>query len=117
MHQLQYIDDHNIEINSSIQHTHNNSNSLNDSVISQIVPDSTRINGQHLQCHNIPQNQSNLVNTIMESYHPHEYLTCDYPLGEYMPELSPDENPFYYNKNKLLYNLFMERIRRHPDNA
>lgn len=32
----------------------------------------------------------------------------------YRPELTPDENPFYYNKNKLLFDLHIERQRRHP---
>lgn len=31
----------------------------------------------------------------------------------YRPELTSDENPFYYNKNKLLFNLHIERQRRH----
>lgn len=31
----------------------------------------------------------------------------------YDPELSQEENPFYYNKNKLLYDLYVERMRRH----
>lgn len=30
----------------------------------------------------------------------------------YSPELSPEENPFYYNKNKLLFDLHVERERR-----
>lgn len=31
----------------------------------------------------------------------------------YCPELTPDENPFYYDKNKLLFDLHVERQRRH----
>lgn len=31
----------------------------------------------------------------------------------YAPELSQEENPFYYTKNKLLYDLYLERVRRH----
>lgn len=31
----------------------------------------------------------------------------------YRPELTPVENPFYYNKNKLLFDLHIERQRRH----
>lgn len=31
----------------------------------------------------------------------------------YDPELSQEENPFYYSKNKLLYDLYLERVRRH----
>lgn len=32
--------------------------------------------------------------------------------SSYEPELSNDENPFYYNKNKLLFGLHAERMRR-----
>lgn len=34
----------------------------------------------------------------------------------YSPELTQHENPYYYNKNKLLYELHLERMRRthHP---
>lgn len=31
----------------------------------------------------------------------------------YRPELTSDENPFYFNKNKLLFDLHIERLRRH----
>lgn len=31
----------------------------------------------------------------------------------YSPELTADENPFYYDKNKLLFDLHVERQRRH----
>lgn len=33
-------------------------------------------------------------------------------LGEYCPDLSEHENPHYFNRNKVLYELFLERIRR-----
>lgn len=35
------------------------------------------------------------------------------PYDPYDPELSKEENPFYYTKNKLLYDLYLERVRRH----
>ncbi|OXU17675.1 hypothetical protein TSAR_012081 [Trichomalopsis sarcophagae] len=31
---------------------------------------------------------------------------------EYRPDLSATDNPFYYENNKLLYNLHMERLQR-----
>ncbi|XP_016935098.2 uncharacterized protein [Drosophila suzukii] len=31
---------------------------------------------------------------------------------EYNPELGADQNPFYYEKNKMLYDLHVERIKR-----
>lgn len=30
----------------------------------------------------------------------------------YSPDLSPAENPFYYESNRMLYELYMERSRR-----
>lgn len=35
-----------------------------------------------------------------------------HPPGGYEPELNNSENPFYYDKNKLLYDLHAERQRR-----
>lgn len=37
----------------------------------------------------------------------------DMSLECYCPELTQEENPFYYNKNKLLFDLHIERQRRH----
>ncbi|XP_017016032.2 uncharacterized protein [Drosophila takahashii] len=31
---------------------------------------------------------------------------------EYNPELGAEQNPFYYEKNKMLYDLHVERIKR-----
>nr|CAD7202292.1 unnamed protein product [Timema douglasi]CAD7409374.1 unnamed protein product [Timema poppensis] len=33
-------------------------------------------------------------------------------LSPYNPNMSPQQNPYYYENNKLLYNLYMERMRR-----
>lgn len=33
-------------------------------------------------------------------------------MENYSPELTAAENPFYYNKNKLLFDLHIERVRR-----
>ncbi|XP_050085060.1 uncharacterized protein LOC126570948 [Anopheles aquasalis] len=33
-------------------------------------------------------------------------------LGEYCPVLSAEENPHYFTKNKVLYDLYIERMRR-----
>ncbi|XP_034671929.1 uncharacterized protein LOC117903699 [Drosophila subobscura] len=30
----------------------------------------------------------------------------------YNPELSSDQNPYYYDKNKMLYDLHVERVKR-----
>jgi len=31
---------------------------------------------------------------------------------EYNPELNEDQNPYYYEKNKMLYDLHVERVKR-----
>ncbi|XP_030378779.1 uncharacterized protein LOC115627288 [Scaptodrosophila lebanonensis] len=31
---------------------------------------------------------------------------------EYNPELNADQNPYYYEKNKMLYDLHVERLKR-----
>ncbi|ALC46333.1 CG14229 [Drosophila busckii] len=31
---------------------------------------------------------------------------------EYNPELNADQNPYYYEKNKILYDLHAERVKR-----
>ncbi|XP_052869435.1 dendritic arbor reduction protein 1 [Anopheles cruzii] len=33
-------------------------------------------------------------------------------LGDYCPVLSAEENPHYFTKNKVLYDLYIERMRR-----
>ncbi|XP_017871627.1 PREDICTED: uncharacterized protein LOC108619515 [Drosophila arizonae] len=32
---------------------------------------------------------------------------------DYNPELNADQNPYYYEKNKMLYDLHVERVKRH----
>ncbi|KAF6198826.1 hypothetical protein GE061_006849 [Apolygus lucorum] len=33
---------------------------------------------------------------------------------QYTPYLSSSENPFYYESNRLLYDLYQQRMQRHP---
>lgn len=35
--------------------------------------------------------------------------------AEYRPDLEATENPFYYESNKLLFSLYMERLQRTAD--
>ncbi|XP_015587498.1 uncharacterized protein LOC107264106 [Cephus cinctus] len=35
--------------------------------------------------------------------------------AEYRPDLDANDNPFYYENNKLLYSLYMERMQRMSD--
>lgn len=64
-------------------------------------------NGQH---NHQQQQQSVIVQQSQPSGN--EYMS----LEEYNPELTQDENPFYYNKNKLLFDLHIERQRRNNSN-
>lgn len=57
--------------------------------------------------------------TILEHPHSHQQQSNHTPntnsaidVTNYSPELSAEENPFYYNKNKLLFDLHVERERR-----
>ncbi|KAH8298592.1 hypothetical protein KR018_002365, partial [Drosophila ironensis] len=34
------------------------------------------------------------------------------PVYEYNPELGADQNPYYYEKNRMLYDLHAERMKR-----
>lgn len=36
-------------------------------------------------------------------------------ITEYKPDLDAAENPFYYESNKLLFSLYMERVQRASD--
>lgn len=67
-------------------------------------------NGSHLaigtNAHHKPNHQSH--------HSPHiEPNNNNHMEDVYSPELTPDENPFYYDKNKLLFDLHVERQRRH----
>lgn len=53
----------------------------------------------HHHHHQEANNNSNLINNNNDE--------------TYSPELTADENPFYYDKNKLLFDLHVERQRRH----
>ncbi|XP_077257077.1 uncharacterized protein LOC143894571 [Temnothorax americanus] len=35
--------------------------------------------------------------------------------SDYRPDLGATENPFYYESNKLLFSLYVERVQRRPD--
>lgn len=32
---------------------------------------------------------------------------------QYDPDLTSDQNPYYYESNKLLFDLYVERVHRH----
>lgn len=94
---------------------------------SHIVQSTNHSNGFHNDSH------LSLGTNIHKSNHPHHHHPAQLPqqlhpqvhqqanddlsnnqMEEvYCPELKADENPFYYNKNKLLFDLHAERQRRH----
>ncbi|EDW32669.1 GL18306 [Drosophila persimilis] len=41
-----------------------------------------------------------------------DILNGDGTIYGYRPELGPDQNPYYYDKNKMLYDLHVERVKR-----
>lgn len=63
------------------------------------------------ECNNASSSNGSSCTNISanENGNPNQMGTYD----PYEPELSQEENPFYYTKNKLLYDLYLERIRRH----
>lgn len=86
----------------------------------EFMPLSKRINNLHLNnsdpnfnCQINPNlnNNSNFSNG-QDSSSSNSQFSEEGSIEGYNPELNHDENPFYYNKNKLLYDLYVERMRR-----
>ncbi|KAI4503792.1 hypothetical protein M0802_001195 [Mischocyttarus mexicanus] len=95
------------------------------------VPLSKRINNLHIN--NFSTLQKGTSDTMKSDWgNSNIYHTTNYPeqnqisshmddtcgssqssySNEYRPDLSVSENPFYYETNKLLFSLHMERIQR-----
>ncbi|XP_005187470.1 uncharacterized protein LOC101893436 [Musca domestica] len=106
--------------------------SREDDVSCDSTPLSKRINNLHLSnfeeaAHdNLHNNNNNHLQQHMskEAMHMHHATASvskpppmNTPNGEtnnaiYHPELNKSENPFYYDKNKLLHELHLERLKR-----
>lgn len=87
----------------------------------EFMPLSKRINNLHLNNSNsnlnFQLNSQNLNNNLnitngQDSSSSNSQFSEEGSTEGYNPELNHDENPFYYNKNKLLYDLYIERMRR-----
>lgn len=97
---------------------------ISDEEVSDFMPLSKRINNLHI---------NNLKNALAESQElleqnwtncnfipPHSELSQGSSSSDgyivnmhsYMPDLNANENPHYYENNKLLYSLHMERMQR-----
>lgn len=102
----QPTNNHNIHLNShqnqihSINHHSNGFNNLNHS----------SIGGNDIHSHNHIQKQSQ--NDLIQ---PSNAELNNNQMEVYCPELTADENPIYYNKNKLLFDLHIERQRRNQN--
>lgn len=72
--------------------------------------------------HDINSSQSNhshlSLATTIDGRHSTDESTYDGIVSSenYSPELSAEQNPIYYNKNKLLFDLHVERQRRNHSN-
>lgn len=104
---------------------------------SEFMPLSKRINNLHINglsglCKNMAGNTMESMETDWESGMFMSSPSCSEvsqnssPRGscgssqsnftsDYRPDLDATENPFYYESNKLLFSLYMERIQRRPD--
>lgn len=51
------------------------------------------------------------VNGIRPCFHPNNWMT-NHILAQYNPALNALENPYYYESNKLLFALYIERLHR-----
>lgn len=69
-------------------------------------------------CHSIPSGGSSPSNgggiRSVPSAHGHQdtLIVNGETLGDYCPDLAEHENPHYFNRNKVLYELYVERMRR-----
>ncbi|XP_055841676.1 transcription factor mef2A [Episyrphus balteatus] len=83
-------------------HNHQNYNTSNNMGMQNIQ--------QHIN-HNMQQQQ--YPNQVLHHHNPNQVpQQDDFQQYSYDPELSEHENPFYYNKNKLLHELHFERVKR-----
>lgn len=106
----------------------NRKRSREDDVLCESTPLSKRINNLHLsnfeeahynqqiQTLTFNNNNNHLAKDMMS---PPEETSALKPFNSfetdsnlYDPELNESQNPFYYLKNKLLYDLHLERLKR-----
>jgi len=88
------------------QHQHqqqSNNNYLNNNNTQSHSGDIGTTNDSHIELSN---DQS------LDHHQQSDYMAME----NYNPELTADENPFYYNKNKLLFDLHIEREKRNQNN-
>ncbi|XP_033223484.1 uncharacterized protein LOC117177102 [Belonocnema kinseyi] len=84
----------------------NNLHINNFSGLSESAPE--KMNGQWDRCNFIPSPNHSEPSPSSEGYNSSQ---SSYP-NDYRPDLNANENPYYYETNKLLFNLYMERVHR-----
>ncbi|XP_055641437.1 uncharacterized protein LOC129778521 [Toxorhynchites rutilus septentrionalis] len=62
-------------------------------------------------CHSIPSGGSS-PSATRSSYSQEPLTVNGEVLGDYCPDLSERDNPHYFDRNKILYELYVERMRR-----
>lgn len=68
---------------------------------------------QQFQSNSDPHHNSQAANHSAFAASPQSHHANTMPMIEpYAPDLSSEENPFYYSKNKLLYDLHAARMQR-----
>lgn len=68
----------------------------------------------HLDSDNLNNNNQNAINDNNNNCILIEDTdeSVDEVMLEYDPDLSMEENPYYYEANKILHNLHMDRVKR-----
>lgn len=77
----------------------------------QISMPNLRANNHHH--HHLEVSQSSIRNQLHHTHHQQEHQNQPNVLTQvYNPELSLEENPYYYSQNKSLYELYVLRQHR-----
>lgn len=106
-HNPNYHQSHNI-----VQST-NHSNGFHNNSHLAIGTNTHKHNHNHQSQHQPPSQQQQHQQQHQLHHQNHDEPNNNEMEEVYSPELTPDENPFYYDKNKLLFDLHVERERRH----
>lgn len=61
---------------------------------------------------NIAQSQNNFEPSQSSSSCDGYPTASNYQMENYRPDLNANDNPYYYENNKLLYSLYVERMHR-----
>ena len=70
-----------------------------------------KMNSQWETCNNFISSQNHAEQSASPSSESYSSSQSSYTI-DYRPDLNANENPYYYETNKLLFNLYMERVQR-----